>query len=347
MPPSNLQPPRPEDFGLNRSKPQHEDFGLPQDVEALRKRLWWEGFSPELKVAFLLAGGVGLAVLFGESILALIIVFVALIAACVAVLSHTSPLTHKYGDPLGRYLEAKQQYDAGLINAQQQYRNAQAAYQERQLRNQQYFWHSLDGIQFEREIAKLFAQLGYSTQLTPTSGDKGIDILMWKDSKKTVVQCKAHRDPVGPSVIRELYGSMFHAEAQEAKLVACGGFTQGVYTFAKGKPIELLDLNAILHLQQQVQPRPPSAPNSTTDSSRTAQPLDDTSSEQGEKKWQGEDDGTALLCDALTEFPVRKSTENSWKMNGLTDLELDTALRQSGFSEQVIQSIMEKRKKTR
>lgn len=219
--------------------------------------------------------------------------------------------------------------------------------QEHQRRTQAQFWYSLDGIQFEREIAKLFAQLEYSTQLTPTSGDEGIDILMWKDGKKIVVQCKAHRDPVGPSVIRELYGSMFHAEAQEAKLVACGGFTQGVYTFAKGKPIELLDLNAILHLQQQVKPLPPSAPNSTTDSSRTDQPLDDTPfylSCDGEAQLAI---GTMKkrLTASWTLIPMEESGD-AMKMDGLTDLELDTALRQAGLSEQVIQSIMEKRKKT-
>jgi HJR/Mrr/RecB family endonuclease len=52
--------------------------------------------------------------------------------------------------------------------------------------------------------------------------------LLYKDGKKIVVQCKAHRNPVGPNVVRELYGTMFHAGADAAKLVALGGFTQGV-----------------------------------------------------------------------------------------------------------------------
>jgi len=150
--------------------------------------------------------------------------------------------------------EMAKQHQMPLISETQQ---RQAAYEAQQLqqKSQAQFWQNLDGRQFEREIAQLFRQHGYHTTLTPVSGDEGIDILLYKDGKKIVVQCKAHRDPVGPSVIRELYGSMFHAGAQEAKLVACGGFTQGVYAFARGKPIELLDLRAILHLQQLVQPQ--------------------------------------------------------------------------------------------
>jgi len=79
------------------------------------------------------------------------------------------------------------------------------------------------------------------------------------------------------------------------------------------------------------------------------------------------DDGTEdhtplyLLCDGEAQLAIgtmKKRLTASWtlipmeeggdatKMDGLTDLELDTALRQAGLSEQVIQSIMAKRNKT-
>ena len=126
---------------------------------------------------------------------------------------------------------------------------ARQAAQEQQ-RTQATFWQCLDGPTFEREVAKLFEQAGYRAELTPVSGDEGIDILLYKDGRKLVVQCKAQQKPVGPSIVRDLYGTMHHAKAQAAILVSLGGFTVGVHNFACGKPIELMDLDAVLRLQQ-------------------------------------------------------------------------------------------------
>ena len=49
-------------------------------------------------------------------------------------------------------------------------------------------WMSLSGLQFERELAALYLKLGYDVQLTPTSGDEGIDLFLKKDNKTTIVQ---------------------------------------------------------------------------------------------------------------------------------------------------------------
>jgi restriction system protein len=111
---------------------------------------------------------------------------------------------------------------------------AQKEYEAQQVRVKRQFWQSLTGPQFEHELAQLFSRTGYQVYVTPISGDEGIDIVMRKDDKKIVVQCKAHQNPVGPGVVRELYGAMMHANANEAILASLGGFTQGVLAFVKG-----------------------------------------------------------------------------------------------------------------
>lgn len=115
----------------------------------------------------------------------------------------------------------------------------QAAYKLQQRKRQQY-WESLGGIQFELELGKLFMAQGYNVKSTPVSGDQGVDLILIKNGKTTVVQCKAHKNPAVPSVVRELYGSMHHFKADSAILACTGGFTDGVVKFARGKPIELL-----------------------------------------------------------------------------------------------------------
>ncbi len=115
----------------------------------------------------------------------------------------------------------------------------QKAERER-LRKLSEYWTSLSGVAFERELANLYRRLGYLVETTPGSGDQGIDLIVKKDGLTTIVQCKAHKSPVGPAIARELYGSLVAYGADLAILASTGGFTQGVKDFARGKPIALI-----------------------------------------------------------------------------------------------------------
>jgi restriction system protein len=131
-----------------------------------------------------------------------------------------------------------------------QFKKAQEAYEEAQRRKKADYWAGLSGIDFEHEIASLYDRHGYRTEVTPGSGDQGIDIIMHRDTEKVIVQCKNHRNPVGPAVVRELFGVLAASDAQSAILICTGGFTKGVHEFARGKPITLLDIDDILELEQ-------------------------------------------------------------------------------------------------
>ena len=110
------------------------------------------------------------------------------------------------------------------------------------------YWVSLKGEEFERQLATLFRTMGYQVRLTPTSGDQGVDLILWKDGKTTVVQCKGQKSPVGPAVVRELFGSMHAFRADRAILACTGGFTRGVKEFARSKPIDLIAANELASL---------------------------------------------------------------------------------------------------
>jgi restriction system protein len=59
--------------------------------------------------------------------------------------------------------------------------------------------------------------------------------------------------PVPVQVVRELYGVMIDRRASAAKIVATTNFTADAVAFAKDKPIELVDSNALLRLVRDVQ----------------------------------------------------------------------------------------------
>ena len=130
------------------------------------------------------------------------------------------------------------------------------------------YWESLGGIEFEQELGKLFKARGYWVEYTPVSGDQGIDLILRKNGKTTVVQCKAQQRPAAPRVVRELYGSMVAYGADDAILACTAGFTDGVIKFARGKPIELISAWHIARMAeesgsatQEIAVDPPICPN--------------------------------------------------------------------------------------
>lgn len=127
------------------------------------------------------------------------------------------------------YLDSVAQYDAWF------------------LRTQEDFWEGLTGRRFEIEVSNLLNHAGYQARLTPASGDGGVDIVL---GDGTIVQCKAHRAPTSPGVVRELYGALIHQNAPKAMLISLSGVTKGVHEFIKGKPIVLWDRSDLIALQK-------------------------------------------------------------------------------------------------
>ena len=92
--------------------------------------------------------------------------------------------------------------------------------------------------------------MDYTAQVTKAAGDRGVDIILQRDGKKIIVQCKAHAKPVGPHIVRDLYGALHDFNADSAVLASLGGFTSGVYEYVMGKPIELIQLADIIEMQK-------------------------------------------------------------------------------------------------
>ena len=136
------------------------------------------------------------------------------------------------------YLRARTEYEQALKQAELERR-----------RRQEDYWCKLSGRDFETELARLYKLAGYAVETTPVTGDEGADLLLRKDGELIVVQCKRQDKPVGPHIVRDLHGTMHHFGAARAFLDATGGFTEGVRQYARGKPIELHDLDYILSLQ--------------------------------------------------------------------------------------------------
>jgi hypothetical protein len=101
---------------------------------------------------------------------------------------------------------------------------------------------------FEKLSASIFRGLGYAVELTPSTNDEGVDLLLRDVSCDTldVAQCKHWRDPIGSPVVRDFYGAMMHFNARRGFLIATGGLTDSANQFCIGKPIVVWGMDEII-----------------------------------------------------------------------------------------------------
>ena len=106
---------------------------------------------------------------------------------------------------------------------------------------------SLSWREFEELVAEAFRREGYTvTENTYAGADGGVDIRLRREGKSYLVQCKNWRkQKVGVAIVREMYGVMVSEAAQKVFIVCSGRFTVEAEQFAKGKPIILVDGDAL------------------------------------------------------------------------------------------------------
>ena len=107
---------------------------------------------------------------------------------------------------------------------------------------------------FERLVGEAFRRRGYSVEETGLGGaDGGIDLILRRDGRRILVQCKQwRRQRVPVNVVREMYGLMAHHRADEVRIAALGGFTPDAERFAEGKRIALIGGPALLAMIEEV-----------------------------------------------------------------------------------------------
>lgn len=108
---------------------------------------------------------------------------------------------------------------------------------------------------FEQLVGEAFRRQGYAVEENGLGGaDGGIDLILRRDGKRVLVQCKQwRRQKVPVNVAREMYGLLAHHGADEVCIATLGGFTPDAARFVVDKPIELIDGPTLLEMIRGVQ----------------------------------------------------------------------------------------------
>ena len=119
---------------------------------------------------------------------------------------------------------------------------------------------SLDSIRdlhwrrFEELVAEAFRRDGFTVIENVGAGaDGGVDIRLRRGGERYLVQCKNWRKQrIGVATVREMFGVLVAESAREVFVVGSGTFTAEAVRFAKGKPISLVDGDALMEMVARV-----------------------------------------------------------------------------------------------
>jgi len=108
---------------------------------------------------------------------------------------------------------------------------------------------------FEQLVGEAFRRQGYAVEETGLGGaDGGIDLVLRKDGRRVLVQCKQwRRRQIPVNVVREMYGLLAHHRADAVKIACVGTYTRDAAKFAEGKPIELIGGEQLMRMIRVVQ----------------------------------------------------------------------------------------------
>ncbi|MGB1250057.1 MAG: restriction endonuclease [Candidatus Promineifilaceae bacterium] len=120
--------------------------------------------------------------------------------------------------------------------------------------------YTLDPYEFEAYVAELFRKKGYTVKQRGGAGDMGVDLEITRrnERKSAIVQCKRYRNTVGPNTVRELYGTFRHEKVNHAFLVTTAKISKGARSWAEGKPMTLIDGDALVVLAHKYDLKVPS-----------------------------------------------------------------------------------------
>ena len=104
------------------------------------------------------------------------------------------------------------------------------------------YWRNQKGVEFESSIARFFERRGWKTQLTPTVGDGGVDVILQRGTQTLWCQCKGHAKSLSVSEVRRIAGATLKSNgAAKPVLISTNGFTRPALDEAKQLGVICID----------------------------------------------------------------------------------------------------------
>ncbi len=108
---------------------------------------------------------------------------------------------------------------------------------------------SMEGHDFEYWCADLLRSNGFeNVEVTPGSGDQGVDILAEKGDAKYAIQCKCYSSDLGNKPVQEVYAGKNIYQCDVAVVMTNRYFTQGAKNAAAATRVRLWDRDKLIEM---------------------------------------------------------------------------------------------------
>lgn len=109
----------------------------------------------------------------------------------------------------------------------------------------------MEGHKFEYFCADLLLKNGFDkADVTPGSGDQGVDIIAVKDGIKYAIQCKNYKTPLGNTAVQEVHTGKDYYNCHVAVVMTNSSFTPGAQKLADANRVLLWDRAYIERLME-------------------------------------------------------------------------------------------------
>ena len=110
-------------------------------------------------------------------------------------------------------------------------------------------YDNMDGHTFEHYCAEILSKNGFTdVQITPGSGDQGIDVLAKKDGIFYGIQCKCYSSDIGNKAVQEAYAGKTFYGCHVAVVLTNRHFTKSAKELADSNHVLLWDREELEHL---------------------------------------------------------------------------------------------------
>lgn len=108
----------------------------------------------------------------------------------------------------------------------------------------------MNGIEFEEFVGDLFSRMGYKVEFTKTTGDQGVDLLLYKNNKSIAVQTKCYSSTVGNSAVQQVVSGKHFYKCSEGMVVTNNHFTNSAIQLANSTGTILWDKEKLYEMIQ-------------------------------------------------------------------------------------------------
>ncbi len=111
-----------------------------------------------------------------------------------------------------------------------------------------------DPYEFERFVANLYRKIGYDVKQTSKSRDGGYDLIMEKNNRKTIVECKCFSKGhhIGRPLIQKLVGANQVAKSDQMIFVTTSDFTDAAIEYAEQTGVRLVNGSVLLRMKNEI-----------------------------------------------------------------------------------------------